>query len=396
VNDPADNAPQQLSRLVWLAAAATLRDHEILAAGPARERLEAVFDLLLLVLIALFEFSLWCLALVTFGVPGLAAVPVALLIAAIIVAIDIKMTSSDTMPRGVLRAGPPPRSFFWFIGSRILISFVLAHVTATAVDLVVFRDEAVQAMEKERDAANAPLIAEYDRKIAALRAAEVGPIGTEISDLTRRRTDVIAEQAQAAKKIEEVQAQAAMAALDNEREINGIDRPAGDGPLAKDAIARKALAAAQLQFVTARRQQLDEDAERLRQQTGEANRRLAQAQPRFDWEKHSLEEERNARLIKPTNGPLTVARGLLRLQSDPDQAPALWLVTIMAWSGIMVLELAFFLARSIFKSASIHDVTVNVDVQRRAARLAHGSAEELRELRRRHPLRVVGDDEPAA
>lgn len=392
----ASDDPRPLSRLERIAAAVTLRDYEILAIGPDRERLEAVFDLILLGLIALFEFGLWTLALVTFGAPGWAAASVASLIAAIIIAIDIKMTSSDRMPRGVLRRGPPPRAFFWFLGSRVLISFILAHVTATAVDLVVFRAEALAVMEKERDAANAPLIAEYHQKLAALRAAEVGPLENEVADLMRQRSSALTARAQVGTRIEQTQAEAAKAALDNEREINGVDRSAGDGPLAKDARKRQDLAAQQAQFLAAHRQELAQDADRLGREVAEANRRLAQVQPRFQEAVRKLEVERDSRLTKSTSGPLTVVRGLLKLQSDPEQGPAVWLVSIMAWSGIMVLELAFFLVRSLFKSASIHDAAVNVDVQRRAARLAHGSAEELRELRRRHPLRVVGDDEPAA
>ena len=108
---PLNDGPGPLSPLEAMAASVTLKDHELLAAGPCREKTETVHDLVLLGFIGLFEFGLWTVAFATFGVPLAAAVPSALLIGAIIVAIDVRMTSSDTLPRGVLgRVGCRGRS----------------------------------------------------------------------------------------------------------------------------------------------------------------------------------------------------------------------------------------------------------------------------------------------
>jgi hypothetical protein len=87
-------------------------------------------------------------------------------------------------------------------------------------------------------------------------------------------------------------------------------------------------------------------------------------------------------------------RGLLALSADPDASPAVWTVSIMGWSAVMALELAFFLIRSVFRSASIHDAAVNADVQRRAVSLAHSLEDHVREHQPRPRFRVVGEDEP--
>ncbi len=393
---PANDHNAPLSRLEAIAAVVTLKDPDILETCPRRERIEAIHDLILLGLIGLFQFGLWAIAFSKFNAPFPGAMAGALLIAAIIVAIDVRMTASDTLPRGVLRQGPWPRTFYWFLGSRILISLVLANATATGLDLVIFQQEAIQVMEKDRDAQNRPIIAEYDQKLAALRAQEVGPLEIEVASLTDQRTHALSEASRAGDKIASAHDGAAAADLERERQVNGVDaRLQGDGPLAKDAAKRLELATEQALLLAGRQKDLAQDAERLSQESAAANIQLAQVQPRYAAAVRNLESERDARLVKATTGPLTVVLGLLKLRQDPEQGGAVTLVTFLSWSGIMVLELSFFLARSLFKPASFHDLAVNTDLQRRAAALAHDFTEEIRETRRRQPLRVVGDDDPA-
>ncbi len=392
---PANDQPGPLSRLEALAAAVTLKDDDLLAAGPRRERLEAVHDLGLVVLVGLLQFGVWGAAFITFGAPLLAAIPSALLISAIITAVDVRIVASDTTSRGVLRQGALPWSFWWMLGCRLFISLVLANVTSTAVDLLVFRPEAIQAAEKERNANNRPLMADYEQRLAALRARELGPLEDEIANLTNQRAHVLSERSRAGDKIVTAREDAASADLERERQVYGVDaRAAGDGPIAKDAAKRRELAAEQAQFLADRQRGLAQDADRLGQEITAASTRLTQMRPRFAEEVRKLEAERETRLIKATSGPLTVVMGLLRLREDPERGPSVWFITFLAWSGVMTLELAFFLVRLVFKPASVHDLAVNTDTQRRAATLAHDFADHIREARRRQPLRVVGADDP--
>lgn len=391
----ANDDASPMSRLEAVAAAVTLRDDQILAAGPRRERLEAVHDLGLVVLVAVLQFGLWAAAFITFGAPVLVAVPSALLVSAIITAIDVRIVASDTVSRGVLRQGPLPQSFWWMLGCRFIISFVLANVTSTAVDLLVFRPEAIQAAEKERNENNRPLIADYEQRLTALRAREIEPLENEIASLVTQRSRALGQQSQAGEQLVAAREDAAAADLEQGRQVHGLDaREAGDGPIAKDAAKRRELASEQAQFLTERQQSLGRDLDRLSQEIKVATARLDQMRPRFAEDVRRLEAERDARLIKATSGALTVVMGLLRLREDPERGPSVWFITFLVWSGVMTLELAFFLVRLVFKPASMHDLTVNTDTHRRAAMLAHEFAEHVREVRRRQPLRVVGDDDP--
>ena len=188
----------------------------------------------------------------------------------------------------------------------------------------------------------------------------------------------LSEQSRAGDKIVSAHEGATAADLENERQLNGVDASRGDGPLAKDAAKRRELAAEQARFLEAHQKDLAQDAARLSEQIAAAENRLAQARPHYAEAERKLENERDGRLAKATGGPLTAVRGLIKLRHDPEQGAAVALVTVLSWSGIMVLELAFFLARTLFKPASVHDLAVNTDVKKpRAALLAHEFTEVL-------------------
>ena len=390
--EPPDH-PEPLSRLVSIAVAIVLRCPDALAAGPRRERLEALHDLYLLGLLGIFEFGLWTTAFITYGVPVFVAAPAGLLVALMIVEIDVRMTASDTAPRGILRAGPRGRGFWGFLASRILISLILAQVTASALDMTIFRGEALQVMDAKLDAANAPVRAAYNQRLAELRAETVTPSESEVADLTRQRDQALAGRFHAGDDMLAAENASLAADLEREQQDGGIGgRRPGHGVLAIDAEEQRNLATARARNLAARKSELGADADDLSPQINAAKIQLASALQRFNAEARQLRAERDGQLLRPTTGPLTVALGLMALQADPHDGPAVWAVSIMASSAIMALELAFFLVRSVFRSASVHDAYVNVDTQRRVVTLAHDLEHHVRQQRRRPPLRVVEDD----
>jgi hypothetical protein len=390
-----DDHPTPLSPLERVASLITLKDTTLLTLSPHHERLATVHDLVLLGFVWLLQFALWTIAFATYGAPLPAAIPAGVLVGTLIALLDIRLLASDTAPRGVLRRGPMPGAYFWFIGSRVLISLLLASVTATALDAVVFRDEALQVIKRETDERNAPIIAEYDAKLGALRDEEVGPLQNEVAKLTEQRTKALSEATDAASKIRAAHEQASAADLDQEREHNGVQRPGGDGPLEQDAAKRQALAAEDAQFLASSQKSLAETAVGLGTQIANANLRLSQAQGRYTSAANKLDAQRDGRLQKAASGPLSALTGLNKLRSDPDRGDTVWTVTLGAWAFVMTLELGYFLARAVFRPASFHDLALNADLRRRAARLAREHEEELRAGRRRPPLHVVGDREDA-
>jgi hypothetical protein len=236
-------------------------------------------------------------------------------------------------------------------------------------------------------------LALYAQQLTALRAQEEGPIASEIASLSEQRARLLGDQARTAEKVESAQEEGAAADLENERQVGGVDgRPRGDGRLANDAAKQKELAGQQVRFLAEHKKDLAQDSDRLAQQIAAARQQQEQIQPRYIEAAHRLEQERDGRLIQPTSGPLTVVLGLMKLRDDPEKGPAVWAVTVAAWSSVMVLELAFFLVRTVFRSASNHDFALNIDVQRRAAREVHRFAADVRDVRQRQPLRVVGGD----
>jgi hypothetical protein len=383
-----------LTRLESLAAKVTLKDIELLGAGPARERLETVHDLVFVAVTGSLQLGLWTLVFAMFGVPPVAAFAVGLLVATVVVLIDIRMLASDTHPRGVLRNGPHRKDFWAKLGARLLISLVLSNVTAVGVDLIAFRDEAVEAMEADRDHRNQPILTEYEAGIQAARQRVLGPADAHRATLLSRRATAARAAATAQQAADAAYSESQAADLERERQVGGVmERVEGDGPLAKDAAKRRDLARERISYLAAQRKEAEVQDRQAAQELAAADAQLAAAQAQLNREIATLRRERDDRLQQATNGPLTVVLGMLKLRSDPVYRPAVLLVSLLAWSGIMVLELGFFLSRSVFRAASVHDLGVNTDARRRAADMAHHFSDHIQRVRQRHPLRVVGDND---
>ena len=385
-----------LSRVERAAAFFTLTDPGVLIDCHSAKRQEVVHEFLMLCVMGLLFLVVWTTTMTAVSIKWWQAFPVSALVVALILLFDVRLTVSDTDPRGILRNGPPPRSFYGRIAARFLISLLLNTGTAVGVDLFVMRDEALKAMAEEVDGKNEPIRAEYERRIGSLRAQDLAPVEQHIADL-RTSLDVVARnQAQAENERLAAFTESQAQDLEAERQDNGIGgRRHGHGDLAKDAERQREQARDRIQMAEAREQELAAQRTAFEREASSANDRLTAAREQFRRDAAALLKERDARLIRPTNGPMAVVLGWLRLQRDPETGTAVHLTTLVAWITMMTLELAFFLARVVFKGASIYDARINTRMRREAVRLAADFSAEVAETRRRPALRIVAENGPA-
>ncbi len=380
---------QPLTSAQLVAARIVGRDEEVLTRTPIGERNDAVHDLGALGTLGVLEFCLWCFALTSFGVPIIAAAPVSLLVATIIMQLDVRMTSSDNEPRGVLRSRPFNKSFYGYFAVRLAMCTILAAPAAIAVDLAIFRGEALEVMHKDRDTRNKAVYAEYDAKIEEIQRVGLGAVKQTLDGLHDQRAATVRAQQQAQSGVIESQAEARAAKLEVSRQDDGLgDRREGHGVLARDAEMRARLAAEQAKANDDRARTLLDNASQLQQQISSAEASYRAQLLRLQPDINRLLTERDGRLIKETTGPLTVFQGLIKLHDDPVRGVGLTFITLVVWALTMALELSFFL-RLLFKPASIYDALLTVQRKLYVAAAAHEFRQQIMGYRRRVPLRIV-------
>lgn len=393
MNNP---APNRFDLLVRIAAIITSKDPEVLARAPLGERIEVLHDWVALLLLGIFELALWTFALTALGWPVVGALPCALVIALIILCMDIRLTSSDNAPRGVLRRGRPDRrEQASRLGTRLLIAVFASAIPAAGAHIAMFRDEAIVAQEEDRHNRNAPIIAQIERRIAALRQERLGAVNATIDQLVAEREALITAKRQSDEMIASSFDQRQTADLERSRQLSGLgDREKGDGVLAQDAKFRAAQAEEQIaaarkdaERITARIAIIDQEVplnEQIR------SRLLRELEPEIA----RLREEGEARLEKSTDGIVTAALGVQKLHSDPGRSFVMWALTLMVYVGILFIEMSFFI-RLMFKPASVYDALLTIDRQLFVARASHSFSSELANLRERTPLRVIPRDQAA-
>jgi len=388
-----DNQP--LSVLEKVAAFFTLTDPDLLIHCHAAKRQEVVHEFFMLCAMGLLFLVVWVTTMTAVGIAWLRAAPVSILIVAIILLFDVRMTASDTDPRGILMSGPMSKSFVGRVVARLLISLLLNTGTAIGVDLFVMRDEALKIMALEIDAKNAPIRREYDNRIAALRGLDVAPIEQKIADQGKRLDAITDSETQADTDRQKAFTDSQAQDLESERQDNGVGgRDHGHGDLAKDAERQRDLARDRVRIADAQKKELSEQQSALETQVSTMTSQLTTARNQYRNDVALLQKERDMRLLRPTDGPMTVVLGWLKLQSNSETATAVHLTTLIAWITMMTLELAFFLCRVVFKSASIYDTRINTRMRREAVQLASEFAADVAEARRRPPLRIVAANEP--
>lgn len=388
-----DNQPAPLGPVTKACAAVTGKDPNILAKCPMLERTETVHDGIAVGLLGTFELLLWTFALTAFGWPVPAAIPVALLISAIIVMLDIRLASSDNAPRGVLARGG--RSFLGPLMGRLLSRLVLAVflslVPAGGAHIAIFRPEAITAMEAERNSRNAIIIAETEQEIAALRAQRLGRIDAVGDQLVSERDSLLAAQRSTRNTIESALDDKREADLERSRQIRGYgDREEGNGVLAQDAEFRAQQA---VEHAREARQEVDQIAARVDEIDADIARNdelrsglLSELEPEIA----RLLEERDARLEQRAEGIVTAALGIRKLHEDPEQSAVMWGLTLLIYLGTLAIELSFFLRVSVFKPASVYDAILTIERQQYVAHASHEFARNLSAMREeRPPLRII-------
>lgn len=383
-----------LTRTQRIAAHIIGRDEEVLTRTPVGERQDVHHDVAALATLGLLELGLWTFAMTSFGVPFLIAVPISALVALIIMQMDVRMTSSDNEPRGVLRNRPFNKSFYGYFVIRLAMCTILAAPAAIAVDLAIFRGEALEVMHKDRDTRNTPIIAEYDKKIEAVRENGLGAIKKTLDGLQEQRAATVAAQQQAQANITAGRAEARNAKLEESRQTDGLDdREEGYGVLARDAAKRAELASEQAKEAEAQAASLLANASQLQGQIARTEASYRAQLVRIEPEIKRLIAERDGRLIKETSGPLTVFQGLVKLHDDPVRGVGLTFISLVVWALTMALELSFFL-RLLFKPASVYDALLTIQRKLYVAAAAHDFRQQIMGFRRRAPLRVIEANPP--
>lgn len=365
------------------------------------------FDQMTIILNAISLVLAGVLALVAWGAffwqfnPAWVALPLAGLMAAVIFRLDQSMASSDWQLAGVLRQGPLPSAWYWKVGARVLVAWLLAYGTALGTMLALFSDAITNHIQEERAMANIPVETEYAALKDDVRKRSVTPIEAELVALNQQRAQLQSNVQANLNRQDEVIGRASTARIEADREkvggrVAGQQYIPGEGPRWAEAQRQQReadrLSDAAASLLASLSTQLKDLQTRLDDKSAE----LRQANQSYERQRQDLEAQklRDPRYIPVRDDPLMRFMALEAMKANPTTGPAVSHISWIAQVLLLTLELAFLLVKVIFAPASVYTVRLITKTKLEAAGVAGGYGADRDELRRqRPPLRIVPQEE---
>jgi hypothetical protein len=325
------------------------------------------------------------------------ALPLALLVAAIVFRLDQAMSASDWELAGVLRQGPLPREWYYKVGARVLVAWLLAYATALGLMLALFSDAITNHLQIERSKANVPIDQEYSALKDDLRRRLVAPLETELAALNSQRSHLQTNVQANLNRQDDALARASAARIEADREkvggqVAGQRYIPGEGPRWAEAQRQQKEADRLSSIATANVGGLESQIREAHVRIDSKSAELRQANQEFARQISELDKRKlsDPRFIPVRDDPLMRYVAFEEMKSDPKQGAAVSHLSFMAQMLLLTLELAFLLVKLVFAPASVYTVRLITKTKLEAAHVAGDFAGNRDEMRRqRPPLRVV-------
>lgn len=382
-------------RLLGLACRIARADLDLAVASNHFDRMTIVANAALLLALGVMAAVAWTAFWGVF-LPLAIAMPLGLLVACVIFAIDQAIAASDWELAGVLRTEPPNGTYWLKVAVRVLFAFVLAQATATGVTLWMFGETIESHLQEQRSIQNEPIEVEYSRQKEELKAGLLGPLAKEIESKQRERTSLQQQVEQALTERDTVSKRASQARIEAGREADG-GLPGyirGEGPRYREARRQEAEAAAVASAVSS-------DVRAWQARIGTVEQSIAQLTTSLDRQLQAYHDRaatidaqklQDPRWARERSDPLMRYIALHEIQQDPAIGGAAsrfhWLMVLT----LLSLELSFLIVKLACAPASVYTVRLIARTKREAAEISaeHALAiEHIHQGRSRGSLRVV-------
>lgn len=392
----------QLSPIVRLACMITQSAPDLMRESNAKDRMSMIGHASMLILVTIVAVLAWTAFWASF-LPVEAAIPLGLLVGAIIFGFDQAIGASDWELAGVLRQENEPYKlkWWWTLLLRVGIAFLLAQATAVGATMWLFRSAIDNHLREERVQKLAPLEAEYAQAKAYLKSRMISPLETEMSAIQAERATLNTSLQASIAERDAAQRRASVARIEADREDKGGLKGyiKGRGALYVEAKRQEVEAARILDAADANEKQAHARMDALTQRIDKLRVDMGSASKTFDEQASKLDaaKTRDARWQPEESDPMMRYIALDEIKNSPERGKAATAITWLMTLVLMTLELMFLFVKVFFNHASVYTVRLIARTKQEAAEVSSEYARNVEHIKRNRPrgnLHVVGGQAP--
>ncbi|MBU1664738.1 MAG: DUF4407 domain-containing protein, partial [Gammaproteobacteria bacterium] len=358
-------------QLLTIACWITRSDSELARLSNKFDQLTIIAHAELLVLLFVLALLVWTAFAASF-LPLWAAIPIGLLIGALIYSIDRAISASDWELAGVLRNEPHGQAYWIKTVARILIASLLAQATAVGATLWMFSGAISNRLHDNRAASNAPVEAEYTRQKAELKARLLDPIQQEITARQGEREVLHTRIESAQRQLSEARALASEARIESGREQEGglPGYVRGKGPRWQEAKRQENEAYRLTEATALENAQGQARIVGLGQEISLLTKTLEERNAAFRAQARELDLEklRDPRWLSLKDDPLLRWNALDEIENDPKSGPVARKFGLLMTTVLLTLELSFLFVKVACAPASVYTVRLITRTKHEAAR----------------------------
>lgn len=387
---------QDDDRLMRFACRIARADYDLARISNHFDRMTIVANAALLLALAVLATIAWTAFWASF-LPLAAALPLGLLVGAIIFGIDQAIAASDWELAGVLRVEAPDNAYWFKASARLVVAFLLSLATATGAMLWMFGSTIEARLQEQRMESNASVEAEYDERKSELKSILIDPVDTELKARQSERAILQRQVEEAFIQRDAANRKASQARIEAGREADGglPGYMRGEGPRFREAQRQEAEAASVAKGVStdvhAWQTRMSKAEQGIEQLTTVLDRK--QAEYRRQSFELDLQKQRDSRWMPERNDPLMRYIALRDIKEDPEVGAAAQEFHWMMVMVLLTLELSFLVVKYICAPASVYTVRLIARTKREAAEVSAEHARNIENIHRGRPrgnLRVVG------
>lgn len=388
---------QEDDRLMRFACRVARADYDLACISNHFDRMTIVANAALLLALAILATIAWTAFWASF-LPLAAALPLGLLVGAIIFGIDQAIAASDWELAGVLRTEAPDNIYWFKATARLIVGFLLSLVTATGAVLWMFGSTIEARLQEQRMERNAPVEAEYDNRKSELKSVLIDPVDKELKARQSERAILQSQVEEAFVQRDNANRKASQARIEAGREADGglPGYNPGEGPRFREAQRQEVEAAlvakAASTDVHAWQTRMSKAEQGIEHLTAVLERK--QAEYRVQSLEIAAQKQRDSRWMPERNDPLMRYIALHDIKQDPKVGGAArefhWMMVMV----LLTLELSFLIVKYICAPASVYTVRLIARTKREAAEVSAEHARNIDNIHRGRPrgnLRVVGE-----
>lgn len=352
-------------RLLSFACALTLQRYDLASRSNAMDRAYIFRDAILLTIMFVWQWFAWSFVASIVIDHQLYAVTIALLVASVLIMLDLAIGGTCFENSGFLSEESNAAGKFKKIIPRVIITLPSSAVTSIAVILVLFEGAIAEKLQLDRAIANQPVINEYRQRIDELESQILQPHKQSVRLSHGAVQEARDHVTQEIENLSSIRARRDQLALEASCELSG-SRPGctKDRYIPQEGPAYHEL----VRQVAVEDERINRAEERINLLRSEEQRRLAslaKAQEERDAALTAFKEEEakliNAQELDPRWIPerddlLIRFQSLLKLIKDSEDGVGILLLSMLAWSVLMAIELSYVLVKLIYAPASCYTI----------------------------------------